>query len=182
MSEEPEPGQDGKPRAMAEIVDVPTTIRTKVSGSGPLTREMLSRAENVIVKHGDGYIGRAQTQLDELVRTVHIAKKADRQDRPEIFDRIFHQSHDIRGMGTTFGYNLVTAIGASLCNFLETVTECNDAAMEVVSAHADALRAVIGNDVKGDGGSVGLELVESLAKAVEKVAPLRPEPERTKQA
>lgn len=181
MAEEPEMGRDGKPRAMAEIVDVPNTIRTKVSGSGPLTREMLSRAENVIVKHGDGYIGRAQTQLDDLIRTVQIAKKADQESRQEMFDRIFHQSHDIRGMGSTFGYNLVTAIGASLCNFIEAVTECNDAAMEVVSAHADALRAVIGNDVKGDGGPVGLELVESLAKAVEKVAPRQPEPEQTKQ-
>ncbi len=182
MAETPELGRDGKPRAVAEIVEVPNTIRRKVSGSGPLSKEMLSRAENVIVEHGDGYIERAQTQLDVLLMTVQEAK-ADPGNRSDAFDRIFLLSHDLRGMGATFGYNLVTTIGASLCNFIEAVNEYDNDAMEVVGAHADALRAIIGNDVKGDGGPVGLELVQSLALAVEKVAPPPPpEPERTRPA
>jgi hypothetical protein len=177
MAEEPELGRDGKPRQMAEIVEVPNTLRKKVSGGGALSNEMLSRAEKVIVKHSDGYIDRAQIQLDELIQTVQQAK-SDTENRRVLFDRIFQQSPDIRGMGATFGYHLVTAIGASLCNFIEDVTKTDDAAMEVVKAHTDALRAIIGNDVKGDGGPVGLELVDSLAKAVEKVAPRKPEPEK----
>lgn len=177
--EQPELGRDGKPRQMAEIVEVPNTIRKKVSGSGPLTKEMLSRAEKVIVKHGNGYVGRAQRQLEELFQTVQRAK-SDTANRAAVFDEVFHQSHDIRGMGSTFGYNLLTVIGGSLCNFIENVSDCDDAAMEVVSAHADALRAIISNNIKGDGGPVGLELVQSLAKAADKVAPPKPEPEKAK--
>jgi len=39
----------------------------------------------------------------------------------------------------------------------------------VLRAHADAMRAVIKNHVKGDGGTVGAELVESLDKLVERM-------------
>lgn len=170
--------QEERPRGQAEIVEVPNTIRQKVTGSGPITEAMLQRAESVIVEHGAEYIGRAQGQIDELVRTVQSAK-ASPENRGEIFDQIFQQSHDIRGMGATFGYDLVTAVGTSLCNFVEDITDPNDDAMEVVIAHADALRAVIGNDVKGDGGAVGREIAQGLALAVAKVVPNKPEPEKT---
>lgn len=170
--------QEQKPAAKAEIVEVPNTLRTKVSGSGPISTEMLERAESVIDEHGADYISRAQAQLEGLVKTVRSAQ-AEPQNRAQLFEQIFQQSHDIRGMGSTFGYDLITAVGNSLCNFIEELTDQNDAAMEVVTAHVDALRAVIGNDVKGDGGAIGREIAQGLAQAVDKVIPRKPEPEKT---
>lgn len=40
---------------------------------------------------------------------------------------------------------------------------------EVLRAHADPLRAVIKNQVKGDGGGVGNDLVYSLEKLVDRM-------------
>jgi len=168
MAEEREPeGRDQakKPAAKAEFVKVPHTIRSKVSGGGPLSDEMLEKAENVIEEHGVDYVARAQAQIENLVQTVRTAREKV-ESRPELFEEIFQKSHDIRGTGSTFGYDLVTEIGTSLCNFVEGLEQHDDDAMEVVSAHVDALRAVIANGVKGDGGTIGRDIAEGLAQAV----------------
>ena len=51
-----------------------------------------------------------------------------------------------------------------------TVPGCreDDAAVEIVKAHIDAMRAVIREKVAGDGGEVGRALLESLKDAVER--------------
>ena len=166
-------GRKRKKGGKAEFITPPHTIRTKVSGGGPLSEQMLQRAENVVLQHAEKYIDRAQEQVDSLVA---IAREAEAVpgDKSEVFSRLFLQSHDIRGLGSTFGYTLVTNIAASLCNFVENLDRYDDAVMEVVNAHVDALRGMIGNNVKGDGGAIGREIIDGLAQAVNKVAPPKP--------
>lgn len=163
----------GKKGGKAEFITPPHTIRTKVSGGGPLSEQMLKRAEGVVQQHAEKYIERAQEQVDAL---VGIAREAETEtgDKTEVFSRLFLQSHDIRGLGSTFGYTLVTNIAASLCNFIESLDRYDNDVLEVVTAHVDALRGMIGNDVKGDGGAIGREIIDGLAQAVDKVAPPKP--------
>ena len=157
----------------AEYITPPHTIRTKVSGGGPLSTQMLKKAEEVVQQHAEKYIERAQSQIDGLVEVVREAH-AETNERPKIFERIFLRAHDIRGLGSTFGYTLVTDIAASLCNFVESVENHDDNVMEVIDAHVDALRGMIGNDVKGDGGSIGREILDGLNQAVAKNSPQEP--------
>lgn len=161
--------QENKPAAKAEIVQVPHTIQEKVSGGGPLSDDMLAKAENVLEKHAVEYVARLQEQIEGLVKTVQNAAK-DVKSRPARFTEIFKQSHDILGLGSTFGFNLITDIGASLCKFVENRKQYDDDAMEVVNAHVDALRAIVASGAKGDGGKIGREIVAGLSKVVAKVA------------
>jgi hypothetical protein len=163
-------GREKKKGGKAEYITPPHTIRTKVSGGGPLTSDMLKRAEGVVQKHADKYIDRAQEQIEGLVEAMRDAQ-AGIGDGKKSFEKIFLQSHDIRGLGSTFGYTLVSDIAASLCNFVETVEEADDGVMSVMNAHVDALRGMIGNKVIGDGGPIGREIIEGLAQAVEKNSP-----------
>jgi len=81
-----------------------------------------------------------------LVEVVQEAE-AETGDKAALFEKIFLQAHDIRGLGSTFGCRLVTNIAASLCNFVEAVDNYDEDVMEVLNAHVDALRGMIGNDV-----------------------------------
>ncbi len=158
----------------AEYITPPHTIRTKVSGGGPLSTQMLKKAEEVVQQHAEKYIERAQDQVDGLVEVVREAE-AETGDKSIIFEKIFLQAHDIRGLGSTFGYTLVTNIAASLCNFVESVNNYDEGVMEVLNAHVDAVRGMIGNDVKGDGGPIGREILDGLMQAVAKNSPQPPE-------
>ena len=66
---------------------------------------------------------------------------------------------------------MVTNIAASLCNFVEAVDNYDEDVMEVLNVHVDALRGMIGNDVKGDGGLIGHKILDGLMQAVAKNAP-----------
>ncbi|MDD9927750.1 MAG: Hpt domain-containing protein [Rhodospirillaceae bacterium] len=169
---EPEETEDRQEKkgGKAEYITPPHTIRTKVSGGGPLTSQMLQKAEEVVQQHAEKYIERAQDQIDALVEVVQEAE-AETGDKAALFEKIFLQAHDIRGLGSTFGYTLVTNIAASLCNFVEAVDNYDEDVMEVLNAHVDALRGMIGTDVKGDGGPIGREILDGLMQAVAKNAP-----------
>jgi hypothetical protein len=165
MAEKTERAQ--RPARKAKFIKVPNRIRSKVTGGGPISESMLKTAEQILLRHSADYVSRAEEQIEILVKTVQEAK-LEEASRPVLFANIFKQSHDIRGLGSTFGYELMTEIGGSLCTFLEGIERRDDAAMEVVSAHVDALCAVLANNVKGDGGLVGREITDILAKAITK--------------
>tara|TARA_Y100001934_G_scaffold194021_1_gene228807 strand:- start:75 stop:542 length:468 start_codon:yes stop_codon:yes gene_type:complete len=128
------------------------------------------KAKEVVQKHAKKYIERAQDQIDVLVEVVQEAE-AETGDKAALFEKIFLQAHDIHGLGSTFGYTLGTNIAASLCNFVEAVDNYDEDVMEVLNVHVDALRGMIGNDVKGDGGPIGREILDGLMQAVAKNAP-----------
>jgi len=166
---EAEDREDKKESAKAEFVTPPHTIASKVSGRGGLTPQMLEAAEKVIEKHAVKYIERGRVQIDEL-STMFARARDNREGRADTFQMMYRQSHDIRGLGATFGYTLVTEIASSLCNFIESLSEIDDEAINAVQAHVEALRGLIANDIKGDGGAIGREIANGLAKAVAQFA------------
>ena len=48
--------REEKKGGKAEYITPPQTIRTKVSGGGPLTSQMLKKAEEVVQQHAEKYI------------------------------------------------------------------------------------------------------------------------------
>ena len=100
---EPEETEDfQKKGGKAEYITPPHTFRTKVSGGGPLTSQMLKKAEEVVQQRAEKYIERAQDQTDALVEVVQEAE-AETGDKAALFEKIFLQAHDICGLGSRFG-------------------------------------------------------------------------------
>lgn len=77
-------------------------------------------------------------------------------------------AHDLSGLGDTFGFPLVTSLCRSLCRFLKLRGGALDGAREVIAVHMDALRLIAAERVRGDGGPIGREITEELARAVRK--------------
>lgn len=77
-------------------------------------------------------------------------------------------AHDLAGLGNTFGFPLVTSLCRSLCRFLTLRGDALAGAHEVIAVHMDALRLIAAERVRGDGGQVGREVMEELARAVQK--------------
>jgi len=56
-----------------------------------------------------------------------------------------------------------------MCRYIQELDDPESLKGDVIRAHADAMRAIIKNKVKGDGGVVGTELVTSLEKLVDRM-------------
>lgn len=89
---------------------------------------------------------------------------ADPNYRDDTWRGRFHRlSHDLKGLGGTFNYDLVTKVGASLCSLIKNDALPGDRSLQRrIMAHVAALRAILQFDLKGDGGSEGEELLVTL--------------------
>ena len=76
----------------------------------------------------------------------------------------------IRAQAGTFGYGLATLIAKSLCNFCNRQTKIENVQLIVIRKHIDTLLVIFNQKIKGDGGSMGAELLGSLTKLTEKYA------------
>ena len=154
-----------------ELINPPHLIKFKVGRKRGHDPEALARAEAAIAELQQDY----PSWLDDDYRRLQLAfddALAEPEKRREHFRRLFHAAHEMRGMGESIGYPLVTRIGRSLCMLIEALDDSLDRVgeedVELVRAHVDALAAVVRDNVSGQGDEIARELAVSLEQTVEK--------------
>jgi hypothetical protein len=75
----------------------------------------------------------------------------------------------MRGQGATFGFDLITAIGASFDRYMQERPADKPVSGELVRQHVEAIRAVYRRDIKGMGDAVSQAVVAALNAAVDKI-------------
>lgn len=164
-----------KPAAY-EVIQPANPLRAKVGPPRPTDPGLIARAEAAIQEMAGDYLGWVANDLVVLEAGAadFAAAADDPARRAGALQTVYGVVHDIKGQGATFDFTLVTGIAASLCRYLERTAEiggANDALAadpEIVSAHVAALRAVVQNEVRGDGGPLGRQVEGELAKAVQR--------------
>lgn len=156
-----------KPSKGAEFVTPPNYLKMKVGGGG-IDKEAIKEAEIAVqvlghkmyAKWADDDLGRMRASFEEL--------KATSLDDPDSVKKMLRICWDMKGLGGTFGYPLVTTITHYLSNYLEHCLNADGARVSaaVVSPHIDALYVVLSQKISGDGGAIGRELVSGLEKVV----------------
>jgi hypothetical protein len=152
-----------------EIIHPPNNIASRVTGDGKISAEMLRAAEDVVSAHTTMFTSQAKTEVDRL--TEIVSKMESNPDiQAKSMTEIYQISHNIKGQGGTFGYQLITDIAASLCAYTENLESGDGTALALIRAHIDAIRAVIIGDMVGDGGEIGQAISSSLGLAVTKLS------------
>jgi CheY-like chemotaxis protein len=156
------------------LFKLPNRLREKIMGlgkSGPLVidPEVLKAAEGQLDRMETDYADWVRGTVKQLVEAYDKAMADDRA-RVQMIAQINRISHDLRGQGTTFGYPLITVFGTSLYDCTAKIEKVADKLLEFVKAHLDGITAVIRDRIKGSGGNIGTELVESLDRARERLA------------
>ncbi len=75
--------------------------------------------------------------------------------------------HNIKGLGGSFGFDLVTDVGQSLCLLLKLAPENTDAVVALAETHVAELRRILDAAIAGDGGADGRALMQTLNAARE---------------
>lgn len=153
----------------AEIINPPNLLRRKVSGSGPISQEMLTRAKAAVENLTAQFSELLKKDIEKVSALHGEGLAADAARRLDIAKAIFEVMHDLRGQAGTFDYPLVTRVGSSLCRFVENLEACDDRCYEVIGVHVEALNAILRHAVRGDGGPLGQEIADGLERAVKKI-------------
>jgi chemotaxis protein histidine kinase CheA len=154
-----------------EVITPPDNLKDKVKsgGSGGVDEKVLARAEAVVAAMGGDFIQWAEKDLKSLQQAVENLKP-ETADQKKFLNTIFQISHDIKGQGGSFDFGLLTAVGDSLCRFTEDREQANAAEIEAIKLHVEALKLVLNERLKGDGGETGKALLDGLRQVVAKLS------------
>lgn len=137
-----------------------------VSQDGQLTGQ-----DRNINKLKDSYLHWSKNQLKELAGSLDRLNKGTTKRPNSLWNEIYNTSNNIKGLGGSFGYFLMTDIATSLCKYLRNIESSSDIHPQIIEAHIDAMEQVICHGIEGLGGEAGLLLMESLKQSIEKLKP-----------
>lgn len=149
----------------AQVIRPPNTLRVKVGGSfGGIDASAIAKAEEAL-KAMSAQFG--QWLQDEIVK-LDAAQAAIRTDgyTAATAEQLYFRAHDLKGLGSTYQYPLVTRLAASLCKMMDDPEKRMRAPLVILDAHIDAIRAVVRDQIQTDEHPTGRVLAEALEARV----------------
>ena len=148
----------------AQVIRPPNALKAKVGGGFGIDASAIARAEEAL-KAMSGQFGQwLQDEIDKL-----DAAQADIRAKgftPETAEALYFRAHDLKGLGATYQYPLVTRMAGSLCKMLDDPAKRMGAPMMILDAHIDAIRAVVRDGIQTDDPPTGRLLAQTLEAKV----------------
>ena len=132
----------GKKRDV-EYIKIPNKLRSKV-GSGGLDQKILERAQSVIDNNSHDFVPDAQRHMTAIREGIRLIQtQRHKFDTDALIATIAEPAMQLKANGATFKYPMVTDISALLIRFLETLSDLDEDALDVINGFSAALNAVV---------------------------------------
>ena len=153
-----------------QMIQPTNALRLKVGGGrlGAIDPAAIAKAEAALKSLASNF---TQWLADEVAK-LDAARQQVRIEgaTAETMENLYLRAHDLKGLGTTYGYQLITRIAGSLCRLIDDKEKRATTSLELVDAHIDAIKAAIRDDIRSDEHPVGRVLVEELELRVKAMA------------
>jgi CheY-like chemotaxis protein len=157
--------------SVIRIFRPPNHLKRKAGGGDDtdalFTEGAVFKAGKEMEKSKREYVGSAMDYVESLKRIMAEAEPV--ADKSEHFQRIHTLARQLGLQGETFGYPLVSTVGSSLARFTGGGLPNSESSIDLVKVHIDSLTVILRNDIAGDGGDTGRELVSQLQAAIKKI-------------
>ena len=150
----------------SQLIPAPTQLRLKVGAGrlGAIDAAAIAKAEAALKSLSGNFGQWLQDEITKLEAARQQVKVAG--VNAETMENLYLRAHDLKGLGTTYGYQLITRIAASLCRLIDDKDKRPNAPMPLIDAHIDAIKAAVREDMKADDHPVGAALVSELERRV----------------
>ena len=144
------------------VFQAPNALRLKVGGGrlGAIDPAAIAKAEAALKSLSGNF---AQWLNDEIAK-LENARQAirDAGQTAETMESLYLRAHDLKGLGATYGFPLITRIAGLLCRLIDDKAKRLEAPMHLVDAHIDAIKACVREGIKTDENPVGRMMAEEL--------------------
>lgn len=149
----------------AQVIRPPNTLRMKVGGGfGGIDAGAIAKAELALQAMSSQF---GQWLQDEIVKLDQAqAEIRNTGYGVATAEALYFRAHDLKGLGTTYQYPLVTRLAGSLCKMLDDPAKRMAAPILLLDAHIDAIKAVVRDEIQTDAHPVGKILAETLEARV----------------
>jgi chemotaxis protein histidine kinase CheA len=149
-----------------QMIQPTNALRLKVGGGrlGAIDPAAIAKAEAALKSLASNF---SQWLSDEITKLEAARQQVRAQGATaETMENLYLRAHDLKGLGTTYGYQLITRIAASLCRLIDEKDKRLSASMGLVDAHIDAIKASVREGMKADDHPIGAALVQELERRV----------------
>ena len=144
------------------MFQAPNALRLKVGGGrlGAIDPAAIAKAEAAL----KSLSGNFTQWLNDEIAKLENARQAirDAGQTTETMESLYLRAHDLKGLGTTYGFPLITKIAGLLCRQIDDKSKRLDVPMSLIDAHIDAIKTAARDDIKTDDHPVGQALLQDL--------------------
>ncbi|MFT3996861.1 MAG: Hpt domain-containing protein [Asticcacaulis sp.] len=150
----------------AQVIQIPNTLRAKVGGKlGALDQAALAKAEEALSSLSEQFDNWLEDELNKLEQAQETIR-ADGGLTEKNAEGLYFRCHDLKGLGTTYGYPLITRVAGSICKMLDDDDVRMKSPRVLIDAHVHAIRAIVRGKIKADNHPVGVALASELEARV----------------
>ena len=147
-----------------QVIRPPNPLRAKVGGFGGIDANAIAKAEAALQAMSAQF---GQWLQDEVAKLDQAQADIRAQGyTPATAEALYFRAHDLKGLGATYQYPLVTRIAGSLCRLMDDADKRMQAPLPILDAHIDAIRAVVRDEIQTDDHPTGRILAETLEARV----------------
>ena len=145
-----------------QMIQAPSALRLKVGGGrlGAIDPAAIAKAEAALKSLSGNFtqwLNDEITKLQGARNTVHAESPT-----AENMESLYLRAHDLKGLGATYGFPLITRIAGLLCRLIDDKSKRLQAPLALIDAHIDAIKAAARDDIKTEDHPVGKILVQEL--------------------
>lgn len=145
-----------------QMIQAPSALRLKVGGGrlGAIDPAAIAKAEAAL----KSLSGNFSQWLNDEITKLDGARQTVRTEGPtaENMESLYLRAHDLKGLGATYGFPLITRIAGLLCRLIDDKTKRLEAPLGLIEAHIDAIKAAARDDIKTEDHPIGKILVQEL--------------------
>lgn len=149
---------------MTQTVPANNALRLKMGGGrlGAIDPAAIAKAEAALKNLAGNF---DKWLADEIAKLAQARADAGTEGfAPTAVQTLYLRAHDLKGLGTTYGFPIVTRIAGSLCKLIDDQAKRGADHVDLIDAHIDAIKAAVRDDIKADDHPVGRVLVEELER------------------
>jgi len=148
-----------------EFITPPNILKIKVGGGhGGTDKAAIERANKALADLKDQFAGWLDKEVDSLTKAKEKIRKEGltKETAKELHSFAF----DLKGLGTTYDFPLVTKIAGLLCDLIDRSPDPAKIPIALLDGHVDAIRVVVREQIKKPDDPLGTRLVSELEMTV----------------
>ncbi len=146
-----------------QVFAAPTALRDRLGPRfGRIDTAAIAKAEAAL----KGLSSQFGQWLQDEIAKLEAAREAIRADGANrlTVDGLFTRAHDLKGLGATYEFPLVTRIAGSLCKLLGDGDGRVNTPMALVDGHIQAIRAAVRDNIRDSDNPIGAALAGELER------------------